>query len=90
MNLFKYLIIYIMKNDLKQFPLIERIIAVGVHNEEINSFFTQKRDLKQYINISDLPNDLNIKILEEYKANDLIETNNDNYTENISMVIINL
>ena len=62
------------------FPLIERIILVGVGPEELHKFFSQKRIL-----LSEL-SELRIKILEEYKSNDLNEAPHDNYIENITMV----
>lgn len=60
-------------------PLIERILVIGVSTEELSKLFSQKKvDLEEI-------NKLKIRILEEYKSNELKESPNDNYIENITI-----
>ena len=69
-----------LKKEKISSPLVERILTIGVSSDELLKFFNQKK-----INISEVTN-LKIKILEEYKSNDLKESINDNYIENITIV----
>jgi hypothetical protein len=61
-------------------PLIERILLIGVSTEEVVKILSQKR-----VDMGEIQN-LKIKILEEYKSNEIKENVNDNYIENISIV----
>jgi hypothetical protein len=64
-------------------PLIERILIIGICQEDITLLLSQKLN---NIQLSDSIKTLKIKILEEYKANELREPLKENYKENIPTV----
>lgn len=64
-----------MKNE-RHIPLFERILVVGLSLEDI------RKSIKNIHNLSKIET----KILEQYKANFLEETSNDNYIDNINIV----
>jgi hypothetical protein len=65
-------------------PLIERFLVIGVQTEEIIKILSNKNS-----ELSDLQNS-KIKVLEEYKSNEMKDSVNENYIENIAIVKINL
>lgn len=65
-------------------PLIERFLVIGVQTEEIIKILSNKNS-----ELSDLQNS-KIKVLEEYKSNEMKDSLNENYIENIAIVKINL
>ena len=65
-------------------PLIERFLVIGVQTEEIIKILSIKNS-----ELSDLQNS-KMKVLEEYKSNEMKDSSNENYIENIAIVKINL
>jgi hypothetical protein len=61
-------------------PLIERFLIIGVQTEEVIKILSNKK-----AELSELQK-LKIKILEEYKSNEIKDSANDNYIENITIV----
>jgi hypothetical protein len=69
-----------MKNE-KQInpPLVDRILIIGVNEEDLkDTIWKRTKDTGL--------DDLNIRILEDYRSNHLKESSNDNYIENIPSV----
>jgi hypothetical protein len=59
--------------------LFERILIIGLPSEEITKYLTQK---------SPFDLDGKIRILEQYKSSELKESPNENYLDNIALVIM--
>jgi hypothetical protein len=68
-------------NDRSHSPLIERIMIIGLSTDDLRKFFSNKN-----ASLNDLTN-LKVKILEEYKSNEIIESSEEKYTDNIPAVI---
>jgi hypothetical protein len=64
-------------------PLIERILIIGVSQEDVTLLLSQKTN---NTHISENLKSIKIKILDEYKSNELREQNKENYKENIPTV----
>jgi hypothetical protein len=74
-----------MKGDIEQkFPLIERILIIGVGKEDLAKYLCTPRALENLMNNT---KDVKTQVLEEYKSIHIKESCNDNYIENIDMVI---
>jgi hypothetical protein len=71
-----------MKNENKSYPLIDRILIIGVTQDELRKLSPPNKKLDLSV-----INNMKTKILEEYKSNDLNEPLNENYIENINIVL---
>jgi hypothetical protein len=66
-------------------PLFERIIILGVSSDDLEQYFLANKIVSKKLGNVDVTKQ-KIKILEEYKSNELKETQNDNYIDNLTMV----
>ena len=64
-------------------PLIDRILIIGVSQEDVTLLLSKRSNNTQ---LSENLKSLQIKILDEYKSNELREQNKENYKENIPTV----
>jgi hypothetical protein len=71
-----------MKKENKSSPLIERILIIGVAQDELRKLAPPNKKVDM-----SLITDLNINILEEYKSNELAGSPTENYVQNISIVL---